>query len=75
MDIISITDLKNETDFVCLLGFTFVHSFERPPLHGLSSLLLKPLSDGKYKRVGCMPYLENDKAWFEDAEQKTITFV
>jgi hypothetical protein len=75
LDNIPITSLSIETEFMCLLGFTWVHDFERPVVHGVSSLLLKRLGNDRYQRVGCLPYLRNETAWFEDAEEKTLFII
>jgi hypothetical protein len=73
-----ITALNIDSAFVCLLGFTWTHTERNPPAvrHYVSALLLKSLGvTGNYERAGCLPYLNNDQSWFDDAEEMDFTIV
>ncbi|KAK5951392.1 hypothetical protein OHC33_007448 [Knufia fluminis] len=80
MDTCPATTLDIDGTFTCFFGFTWSEDdfSTRPPgiRHCVSALLLRPSSEPNvYERVGCIPQLNNNPCWLDDAEERNVTII
>jgi hypothetical protein len=77
MDMILVTEMTTERDFVWFFGFTWSQDSggSEEAKQKVSALILERVGTDVYQRVGCLPFLDNDPTWERDAEEKDITII
>jgi hypothetical protein len=75
MDRSLIKEMTVERGFVCFFGFISLSSWEPESKERVSALMLEPIGTDFYQRVGCLPFLDYDPAWWIEAKEKDITII